>query len=66
MVSSTTPRLGPRVAAGARDLLDEEGADLRGELGQPVRGQRLEVAGAGDPFQQAHGAYLLVLSSGSG
>src|ERR671912_578069 len=42
------------VAAGARDLLDEEAPDLVRERGKLVRAQRLEVVGSPDALEQTH------------
>ena len=49
----------PEVAAGARDVLDEELADLGGELLELLDAQRVEIPGAGDGGQQRHRSPLL-------
>ena len=48
------PEVRAEVSAGAGDVLDEELADLGGELPQLIDAQRVEITGSGDCRQQRH------------
>ena len=50
--------VGAEVPAGLGDLVDEEGADLLGQLVQLLLGERLEGGRARDVLEQGHAAVL--------
>jgi hypothetical protein len=51
-------QVGTKVTAGARDLRDEEVADLRGKHVELLGGEVAEITGAADRAQQGRGRDL--------